>query len=196
MILMNDFKAEPDELQQEERCAVDRVMKSGWYILGEEVSSFEADWSRFCQTKHAGGRRQWNGRNRNWPSRPEHRPGGRSDHHSNDRHGNRAVAIIRAGAQPVLADISPQTALLDFGEVERCLTKRTRAVLLVHLYGQLRAMDEWAAFCGKHGIFLIEDCAQAHGSEFDGRVAGTFGVFGAYSFYPTKNLARKEMAAL
>lgn len=98
------------------------------------------------------------------------------------------LGILRAGAIPVVADIDPNTALLDPASVERCITTRTRAVLLVHLYGYVRAMKEWTRLCAEHGITLIEDCAQAHLAREDGVVAGAFGVAGAYSFYPTKNL--------
>jgi dTDP-4-amino-4,6-dideoxygalactose transaminase len=98
------------------------------------------------------------------------------------------LAIIRTGATPVLADIDADTALLDMKSVERCVTKRTKGVLLVYLYGQVPDMDAWRAFCADRGIALFEDCAQAHGARWKGSHAGTFGAFGAFSFYPTKNL--------
>jgi dTDP-4-amino-4,6-dideoxygalactose transaminase len=95
---------------------------------------------------------------------------------------------MRAGAEPVLADIDPETALMDPDSVERCLSPRTRAVLLVHLYGQMRNMERWTSLCEQAGIYLLEDCAQSHAAAWRGKVAGTFGVWGSYSFYPTKNL--------
>jgi dTDP-4-amino-4,6-dideoxygalactose transaminase len=98
------------------------------------------------------------------------------------------LAIIKSGATPVLADIEPDTALLSMESVSRCISSRTKAVLLVHLYGQLGNMDNWWAFCKERSLMLLEDCAQAHLAEWGGRVAGNFGRFGAYSFYPTKNL--------
>jgi dTDP-4-amino-4,6-dideoxygalactose transaminase len=98
------------------------------------------------------------------------------------------LAVIRAGAEPVLADIDPETALLSPESATRCLSPRTRAVLLVHLYGQVRRMEEWTAFCKQAGIHLLEDCAQSHGARWRGAAAGNFGAWGAYSFYPTKNL--------
>ena len=98
------------------------------------------------------------------------------------------LAILRAGATPMLADIDARTALLDPASVERCISARSKAVLLVHLYGQVREMGHWTALCGQHGIALLEDCAQSHLARWDGRVGGSFGCFGAYSFYPTKNL--------
>lgn len=98
------------------------------------------------------------------------------------------LGIMRAGAIPVVADIDPTTALLDPDSVERCLSPRTRAIVLVHLYGYVRAMRRWQQFCSDNGIALIEDCAQAHLARHEGQVAGAFGIAGAYSFYPTKNL--------
>jgi dTDP-4-amino-4,6-dideoxygalactose transaminase len=98
------------------------------------------------------------------------------------------LAILRAGAVPVLADIEPDTALLSPASVRRCLSPRTKAVLLVHLYGQLRGMAAWQTLCREAGVVLIEDCAQAHYAAQGGRGAGSFGVAGAFSFYPTKNL--------
>ena len=98
------------------------------------------------------------------------------------------LAILRAGAMPVLADIDPSTAILDFSSVERCITSKTRAVLLVHLYGRVPDLGKWTAFCTERKVALLEDCAQAHGARWAGRAAGAFGFFGAFSFYPTKNL--------
>jgi len=98
------------------------------------------------------------------------------------------LAILRAGATPVLADIELQTALLSIQSVQRCITSRTKAVLLVHLYGEVRDMTAWVELCAQRDIALIEDCAQAHLATWHGKVAGSFGVAGAYSFYPTKNL--------
>jgi dTDP-4-amino-4,6-dideoxygalactose transaminase len=98
------------------------------------------------------------------------------------------LAILRAGATPVLADIDPATALLSPDSVRRCLSERTRAVVLVHLYGQVRDMPTWLALCRDANVHLIEDCAQSHLAQWDGQVAGSFGTAGAYSFYPTKNL--------
>jgi dTDP-4-amino-4,6-dideoxygalactose transaminase len=98
------------------------------------------------------------------------------------------LAILRAGATPVLADIGEADALLDLESAHRCLTPRTKAVLLVHLYGRVPEMSEWKSFCDEQGLLLLEDCAQAHLAGSNGKFAGTFGACGAFSFYPTKNL--------
>ena len=98
------------------------------------------------------------------------------------------LAIVRAGAIPVLADIDEHTALLSVESVRRCISRRTKAVILVHLYGQIRDMDLWLSLCRGYDLALIEDCAQAHLAGLNGQVAGSFGRAGTYSFYPTKNL--------
>ena len=187
MILMNDFKAEPEELVQKELEAVERVLRSGWFILGSEVKNFESSWAARCKAKHAVGV----GNGMDAIEIGLRALGiGRGDEVITTPMTAFAtvLAITRAGAEPVLADIDPKTALLDPDSVERCLSPRTRAILLVHLYGQVRTMEQWSALCEKAGIYLLEDCAQSHAAAWQGKVAGTFGAWGAYSYYPTKNL--------
>lgn len=187
MILMNDFKAEPIELRAAMLAAVSRVLDSGWYVLGNEVAAFEKQWAVACGVGHAIG--VGNGMDaieialRAMGIMP-----GDEVITTPMTAFATVLAIVRAGAVPVLADIESDTALLSIESAERCITPKTKAVVLVHLYGQVRRMDIWTAFCAKHGISLIEDCAQAHLAAWHGKVAGSFGVAGAYSFYPTKNL--------
>lgn len=187
MILMNNFQAEPEELMQQEIAGVEKVIKSGWYILGNEVKNFESAWANRCRVNYAIG--VGNGMD-------AIEIGLRA---LNIGPGNEVIttpmtafatvlAIIRAGATPVLADIDPETALLDPVSVERCLSSRTKAALLVHLYGQVKNMDIWGALCERANIHLLEDCAQSHLASWGNKVAGVFGAWGAYSFYPTKNL--------
>jgi dTDP-4-amino-4,6-dideoxygalactose transaminase len=98
------------------------------------------------------------------------------------------LAIMRAGATPVFADIDPDTAVLNPESVQRCITPRTKAIMLVHLYGQAGPIDQLLSLARERDICLIEDCAQAHGALYSGQPVGSFGAFGAWSFYPTKNL--------
>ncbi|TAN35195.1 DegT/DnrJ/EryC1/StrS family aminotransferase [Patescibacteria group bacterium] len=187
MILMNDFKAEPEYLRAAELAALDRVLRSGWYVLGNEVKAFEAAWAERCGLAHAVG--VGNGMDAIEIGLRALGIGEGDEVITTPMTAFATVlAIIRAGAIPVLADIDPDSALLDPASVERCISPLTKAVLLVHLYGQVREMERWAALCEKHGIALLEDCAQSHLARWDGKVAGCFGRFGAYSFYPTKNL--------
>ena len=187
MILMNDFKAEPEELVRKELEAVERVLRSGWYILGSEVKSFEAGWATRCGVKHAVG--VGNGMDAIEIGLRALGIGAGDEVITTPMTAFATVlAIIRAGATPVLADIDPDTALLDPDSVRRCLAPSTRAVVLVHLYGQVREMERWTALCKQAGVYLLEDCAQAHMAAWKDKIAGTFGAWGAYSFYPTKNL--------
>lgn len=187
MILMNDFKAEPANLLQQELNVVERVLRSGWYILGNEVKQFENAWATKIGASHAIG--VANGMDAIEIGLRSLGIGPGDEVITTTMSAFATVlAIVRAGATPVLADIDPDTALLSRESVETCITQRTRAVLLVHLYGQVRDMDEWIKLCANHNIHLLEDCAQSHLAQSNGRVAGTFGEWGAYSFYPTKNL--------
>lgn len=187
MILMNDFKAEPTALQQAMQQASQRVIESGWYVLGNELEQFEKQWADTCGADFSIG--VGNGMDAIEMSLRTLSIG----------HGDEVIttamtafatvlAIIRSGATPVLADIDPETALLSPKSVVRCLSAKTKALVLVHLYGQIRDMQTWVDLCKTHDIELVEDCAQAHLATWQENKAGTFGKAGAYSFYPTKNL--------
>jgi len=96
--------------------------------------------------------------------------------------------ISLTGATPVFVDIEPDYYCIDPSKIEEKITKRTKAVIPVHLYGQPADMDAITTICRKHKLFLIEDCAQAHFAEYKGQKVGTFGIAGTFSFYPGKNL--------
>lgn len=187
MILMNDFKAEPPELLEAVLFATRRVLESGWYVLGNEVLAFEQEWAQLCGVAYGVG--VGNGMDAIEIALRALDIGPGDEVITTPMTAFATVlAIVRAGATPVLADIDPRTALLSIDSAVRCVTQRTKAVLLVHLYGQVRSMVAWQSFCEGTGIKLIEDCAQAHLATLNGKVAGSFGAAGAYSFYPTKNL--------
>ena len=99
-----------------------------------------------------------------------------------------AAAVVRAGATPVFTDVDPDTLLITPELLEAAITGRTRAVMVVHLYGNMPDMDGLCAVADRAGIHLVEDAAQAHGAEWRGKRAGSFGVAGCFSFYPGKNL--------
>jgi dTDP-4-amino-4,6-dideoxygalactose transaminase len=96
--------------------------------------------------------------------------------------------ISQAGARPVFVDIDPDYYHIDPQKIEEKISSKTKAVIPVHLFGQPASIDEIKAICDKHGLFLIEDCAQAHFATYKGRKVGTFGIAGTFSFYPGKNL--------
>lgn len=187
MILMNDFKAEPIELREAMLTAARRVLESGWYVLGNEVTNFEKKWAATCGTTYCAG--VGNGMDAIEISLRALGIGAEDEVITTSMTAfASALAILRAGATPVLADIDPTTALISIESVKRCISKKTKAILLVHLYGQIRNMEAWVQLCEEHNIKLIEDCAQSHLAQWQGKIAGSFGVAGAYSFYPTKNL--------
>jgi dTDP-4-amino-4,6-dideoxygalactose transaminase len=187
MILMNGFLREPEDLRDRELQAVARVLRSGWYILGKEVEAFETEWARATGTAHAVG--VGNGMDAIEIGLRALGIGLGDEVVTTPMTAFATVlAVLRAGAQPVLSDIDPSTALLSMESVRRCLTPRTRAVLLVHLYGYATELQFWRRFCDESGVLLVEDCAQAHLASSDGVRAGAVGAVGAFSFYPTKNL--------
>ena len=187
MILMNDFKAEPKELRAGMEVAIGRVLDSGWYVLGEELSIFERLWAETCGAVEGIGVGNGMDAIEIGLRCLGIGPGDEVITTSMTAFAT-VLAILRTGATPVLADIDPKTATLSLESVKRCIGPSTKALVLVHLYGQIRDMDAWCAFCSDAGIELVEDCAQSHLASWRGRMGGTFGKVGAYSFYPTKNL--------
>jgi dTDP-4-amino-4,6-dideoxygalactose transaminase len=187
VVTMNDFASEPEALVQAQLAACERVLRSGWWILGREVTAFESEWGAWLGDTQAVGCA--NGLD---AIELGLRALGIGPGHEVITTPMTAFAtvlgIIRAGAIPVLADIEPGTAMLDPASVARCIGPSTRAILTVHLYGQVGPIDRLLALAHDHDLHLIEDCAQAHGARLRGAAAGSFGAFAAWSFYPTKNL--------
>ena len=187
MILLNDFKSEPQALREAMVAAVSRVIDSGWYVLGKEVEAFEREWAEVCGVSHGVG--VANGTDAIEIALRVLNIGPGDEVITTPMTAFATVlAIIRAGATPVLADVEAETALLSIDSAYRCLSPKTKALVLVHLYGQVRGMTKWQRFCERHGLVLVEDCAQAHLASLGGKMAGSFGRVGTWSFYPTKNL--------
>jgi len=187
MIPMNGFQREPEVLRQRELAAVEQVLRSGWYILGQEVRAFEAEWARAIGTGHVVG--VGNGMDAIEIGLRALGIGTGDEVITTPMTAFASVlAVLRAGAQPVLADIDATTAQMSMESARRCMSSRTKAVLLVHLYGHAHELGLWKAFCEETGAHLVEDCAQAHLARWNGVCAGAWGRVGAFSFYPTKNL--------
>ena len=186
-IPFNDFQREPEALIQAQLQATEAVLRSGWWVLGQQVQAFEQAWAEHSGTAAAVGLA--NGLDAIEIGLKALGIG------AGDEVITTAVtafattlAIQRCGAIPVFADIDPATACLDPASVERCISPLTKAVLVVHLYGRAADLAGLTALCSSHGLALLEDCAQAHGAQYQGRPVGSIGAFGAWSFYPTKNL--------
>ena len=182
-----DLARETEALRGGLDVAIGRVLDSGRYILSEEVDQFEATFASACGASHAIGVASWTDAITIALLAAGVASGDEVITAPNTCIPT-IVGIERAGARPVLADVDAATYTLDPLEVERRLTSRTRAILPVHLYGQPAHMDALLALGEAHDIFVLEDCAQAHGATVDGHPAGSLGVAAAFSFYPTKNL--------
>lgn len=167
--------------------ALDRVLESGWVVLGKELEGFESSFAAYCGTEHCIG--VANGLDalhlvlRAW----EIGPGDEVIVPSNTYIAT-WLAVTQCGATPVPVEPHPDTYNLDPQRIEAAVTSRTRAVIAVHLYGQPAEMDAIMAVAKKHGLKVLEDAAQAHGARFKGRKTGALGDAAAFSFYPGKNL--------
>jgi dTDP-4-amino-4,6-dideoxygalactose transaminase len=169
------------------RDAIDRVVASGWFVLGPEVEGFEREFAAACGATHAVGVGTGTDaitlilRALNIGPGDEVITSPLSAAYS-------ALAIMMTGARPVFADIDPERLTLDPDATAAAITPRTRAILPVHLYGQPADMRAFEEMAHRHHLALVEDACQAHLATTEGRPVGTIGVAGAFSFYPTKNL--------
>jgi len=175
----------------EERAAVDRVLRSGMMAQGPEVKAFEEEFSKYVDGRHCIAVNS-----------------GTSALHlgfiaAGIKAGDEVIvpsfsfaatanSVALAGGIPVFADIDPRTFNMDPDHVESLITPRTKAIMPVHLYGHIAAMDRFEAICKKHNLLLIEDSAQAHLATMNGRPTGAWGTVASFSFYPTKNMTSGE----
>jgi len=187
MIPFLDLSAQYRELKSEIDSAVARVFTSSQFILGKETAAFEEEFAAYCDVDYAIGVNS-----------------GTSALHlallaAGIEPGDEVItvpftffatvaAIGYVGATTVYVDIDPHTFNIDASKIEAAITARTRAILLVHLYGQPAQMDAILEIARRHKLIVIEDAAQAHGAEYQGRRVGSLGDLACFSFYPTKNL--------
>lgn len=162
------------------------VLKSGRYILGPELTCFEEEFAHYLGAKHCVG--VASGLDALWIAFRLLNIG------TGDEvivPGNTYIASVMGvtinGATPVFVE-PDEYFNIDSSGIEKKITKRTRAILVVHLYGQAADMNSVTAIANRYGLKIVEDCAQSHGAKFDGRTTGTFGDIGCFSFYPSKNI--------
>ena len=189
MIKFLDLKAVNERHAEDFRAAFNRILDSGWYLLGEELANFESEFASYCRTRHAVG------------------VGSGLDaliliiRAYGFGHGDEIIvpsntyiatvlAITACGAEPVFVEPDPETHLIDAARIEQKLTEGTKAVMPVHLYGQSCEMTAICELAARHGLKVIDDAAQAHGAvrEKDPAGSGFDGRAIAFSFYPSKNL--------
>jgi dTDP-4-amino-4,6-dideoxygalactose transaminase len=157
------------------------------FVGGSPVETFERDWAAYCGTQHGVGVANGTDALELAMAALGIGPGDEVIVPANTFIGT-AAAVVRAGAEPRFADVSEETLLLTPATMKAAVTPRTRAVIVVHLYGQVPDMDGLMAAADEAGLLVIEDAAQAHGAQWHGRRAGSFGAAGCFSFYPGKNL--------
>src|SRR5215471_1385883 len=182
-----DLQAQYRELRAELEARVTSVLASGQEILGPEVAGLEAEIAQYCGVAHGVGCGSGSDALLLALQALDLGPGDEVILPPFTFFAT-AGAVCRAGARPVFVDIDPETWNLDPGQVEDRITPRTRAILLVHLFGQCADMEPLWRVAGRHDLILIEDAAQALGGEYQGKRAGSLGSLGCFSFYPSKNL--------
>ena len=182
-------------LKAELDAAVLRVLGSGRYILGPEGEALEKELAAYLGAQHAVGC--------NSGTDALHFPLVAAGIGPGDEvvvpaftFFATAEAVSYTGAKPVFADVDADTFNLSVESLKKSITPKTRAVIAVHLFGQCAALDQISRICKDRNIVLVEDCAQAIGADYDGRRAGSWGEFGGFSFYPTKNLGAAGDAGL
>lgn len=186
IIRSNVLDKQYQAFQNEYESKVLQVLNSGWYILGEEVKYFEVNYAEYINTKYCKGVAS-----------------GLDalvlafralDVHEGDEvivQANTYIASVMGitmnGATPVFVEPN-EFYNIDVDKIEEKITDKTKAILVVHLYGQASSMKKIKELCEKHHLYLVEDCAQSHGAKFEGQMTGSFGDIGCWSFYPSKNL--------
>ena len=172
---------------EEYRQAFDDVLNSGWYILGNSVKNFEKEYCDYCGSAHCVG--VANGLDALILSLKAFgfAPGDEVIVPSNTYIAT-ILSIVHNQLKPVLVEPDIATYNIDTGKIEEKITPKTRAIMVVHLYGKMCEMDSINAIAARHQLKVIEDCAQAHGAKYKNKKAGNWGDLGAHSFYPTKNL--------
>lgn len=182
-----DYRAEYEEERDDILAAVDQVLRSGRLILGNSVRSFEQEFAAYCGAGHGVGVNSGTDALVLALRTLDLQPGDEVITTSNTAIPT-VSAIVTAGGTPRFVDIDPVTYLMDVTQLESAVTPRTRCIIPVHLFGQCVDMDAVQKVAARHGVVILEDCAQSTGAEQRGRKAGSMSELAAFSFYPTKVL--------
>ena len=187
MIDFGGLKQQFNEIAEEIEKAVSRVLRGGWYILGEELSAFESEFSRHVGIRYGVG---VNSGSDALLLAVKALGIGEGDEVLTVSHTfiSTVDSIVRNNAKPVFVDIDPHTFCMDPGQIESRITRKTRAIIPVHLYGHPADMTSILDIARRHQLYVIEDASQAHGATYKGKRVGSLGDLGCFSFYPAKNL--------
>ena len=173
-------------LEKEYKECFSSFLESGWYVLGKEVRTFEESFAGYCGVKHCIG--VASGLDALMLAlRIYDFPQGSEVLVPSNTYIATILSILQCGLKPVLVEPDIRTYNIDPLKIEEHISEKTKAIMVVHLYGKACEMTSIMQLAGKYNLQLIEDCAQAHGAKYKGQKVGTFGT-GAFSFYPTKNL--------
>src|SRR6185436_11803158 len=176
-----------EPMREELRAAIEAVIEASAFAGGSFVEKFEREFAQFCGAQHASG--VGNGTDALWFALLALGVGpGDEVVTVPSTFMATAEAITYCGARPVFVDIDEETFTMDATQLDRAITPRTKAILPVHLFGQMADMDAIAEVARRRGLPIVEDACQAHGAEYKGRKAGSVGEIGCFSFYPGKNL--------
>lgn len=176
-----------EQFMDELEAAASRVIRGGWYVLGQEVTAFEEEFARYVGARHCIG--VANGLDALILAiEALDLPPGSDVLVASNTYIATILAIVRAGHRPVLVEPELGTFNMDPAGLPKAMTANTRAVCVTHLFGKSCRMDAIGAFAQQHGLRVMEDCAQSHGARLGQQMTGTFGDAGCFSFYPTKNL--------
>jgi len=182
-----DLKVEYSVIKDELDLAYHKVMDSGWFILGDEVSNFESEFAKYCGSKYCVG--TGNGLGALFLILKAWEIGSKDEVIvPSNTYIATWLAISHTGATPVPVEPIEQTYNIDPKKIEESITEKTKAILPVHLYGQPADMDEICRIAKKYGLKVLEDAAQAHGASYKGKKTGSLGDAAGFSFYPSKNL--------
>lgn len=182
-----DLKAQSRAIRDEVLAEVANVVDACSFILGPQVTEFENQFAEYCQTEHCVGLASGTEALHMALRALDIGPGDEVITAGNSFAAT-AFAIAYCGATPVFVDVDPDDYNIDVTLIEQAIGEKTKAIIPVHLYGQPARMNEILELARRHGLKVIEDAAQAHGAEIDGKRAGSFGDIACFSFYPGKNL--------
>ena len=187
MIEFAGLQQQYDEIADQIEQAVHKILKGGWFILSEELANFEEEFSRYIGTKFGIG---VNSGSDALLLAVQALGIGDGDEVLTVSHTfiSTVDSIVRNGAKPVFVDIDPDTYCIDPAQIEKKVTKKTRAIIPVHLYGNPADMTSIMEIAQKYNLHVIEDASQAHGARYKGKRVGSIGDVGCFSFYPAKNL--------
>lgn len=186
-IPFSTFEVMHREIEDEILAKFKEVYEKNWFIQGEECTKFEEEFAAYCNTKYCVG--VGNGLDALFlPLKAMGIGEGDEVIVPSNTYIATALAVSYTGATPVFVEPTLESFNIDPSEIESKITDKTKAIMAVHLYGQMANMDEILAIAKKHGLKVIEDSAQAHGATFQGAIAGSMGDGAGFSFYPGKNL--------